>query len=396
MNSALVQQYLLTHSFAELECDHAVHASRAGHKFSLNYDQIAATDSDVVAQQCRGIILARVDGSPVLTDTEVVGETVVLARPFDRFFNYGQGAAVKIDFSSPTVKRLEKLDGTLGILYFDIFTDQWCLGTRSVPNADVPMNDKGLTFRMLFEKCLFDTTGLNWEQFTHIMWKNYTCLFEITSPDNQVVVPYDDYRVTLLGMRNTATGEELYNHLFHSNYTPVPSVKTIDIPEVTLEGILGMVNAQNPVKFEGCVVVDTATGQRVKIKHPGYVNLSHIKNSVGNSERRLLQIVLTGKEDDVKFMLPTPIQQQIELFKTNLVVFVEKLTTCINSFQGVDRKTVALECQAKNHWIAPVMHILFPKKPVDKSVQEQVWNYVRKQGDSDSGTDFILKSIQST
>jgi hypothetical protein len=112
--NTLIQQYLLTHTFADLEKDHAVHASRAGHKFSLNYDQIAATDSDLVAQQCRGIVLARVDGSPVLTDTEVVGETIILARPFDRFFNYGQGSAVKIDFSSPTVKRLEKLDGTLG------------------------------------------------------------------------------------------------------------------------------------------------------------------------------------------------------------------------------------------------------------------------------------------
>lgn len=393
--NTLIQQYLLTHSFADLERDHAVHASRAGHKWSLNYDQIAATDSDLVAQQCRGIVLARVDGSPVLTDTEVVGQTVVLARPFDRFFNYGQGSAVKIDFSLPTVKRLEKPDGTLGILYFDIFMDQWCLGTRSVSNADVPMNDKGLTFRMLFEKCLFDTTGLNWNQLTGITWKENTYLFEITSPDNQVVIPYDDYRLTLLGIRNTVTGEELCNHLFYSDYMPVPSVKTIDIPEITLEGILEMVNAQNPVKFEGCVVVDTTTGQRVKIKHPGYVNLSHIKNSIGNSERRLLQIVLTGKEDDVKFMLPVPMQEQMELFKVKLVGFVKTLTECINSFQGVDRKTVALECQAKKYWITPVMNILFPKKPTDKSVQEQVWDYVRKQGESDSGTDYVLKELST-
>ena len=54
----LVQDFLRTGSLASLHTVHGVKCRIAGHKASFNYDQINARDSDELAQQCRGLILA--------------------------------------------------------------------------------------------------------------------------------------------------------------------------------------------------------------------------------------------------------------------------------------------------------------------------------------------------
>ena len=101
----LVQQYLETHTLGDLVRDHGVYASfsKSGHKFSLNYDQIEAKESDPLAQECRGLILSLTDGQHIVGVTDasgrtnrdhvVLGPTKILAYPMNRFFNHGQGSA---------------------------------------------------------------------------------------------------------------------------------------------------------------------------------------------------------------------------------------------------------------------------------------------------------------
>lgn len=112
-NYLLVQDYLLTHTFAELRAEHGVkfRPSACGRKVSMNYDMIEAHDSNKIAQECRGLVLAKVDNSVFVGESEIIGETKVLARPFHRFFNLGQDAAAKIDFNDPETRFYEKLDG---------------------------------------------------------------------------------------------------------------------------------------------------------------------------------------------------------------------------------------------------------------------------------------------
>src|SRR5574338_666430 len=217
----LVQEYLETHTFGDLAREHGVYASfsKSGHKWSLNYDQIEAKESDPLAQECRGLILALEDGSPVIAtgttgfatrDATCPGKTTILAYPMKRFFNYGQGAAAEINWSDPGLAVLEKLDGTLCIVYYDKFTDQWCVATRSVPEADLLMDNGIYTFRTLFEKALYDTTGgLPFEQFAAILDKNITYSFELTTPYNRIVVAYPECRITLLAARKLSSLKEV-------------------------------------------------------------------------------------------------------------------------------------------------------------------------------------------
>ena len=85
----LVVEYLKTHTAAELMAEHGVKFSigTRPHKASLNYDQLASRQNDPLACECRGLVLCTPDGSP-LPREGVIGETVVLAQAFDRFFNH--------------------------------------------------------------------------------------------------------------------------------------------------------------------------------------------------------------------------------------------------------------------------------------------------------------------
>lgn len=105
----LVQKYLMFKSLQELEAEHGVKHRISQHKISLNYDQIEAKDSDPLAQECRGLILTPVQGS-IVTEAPL-GETRILARPFDRFFNLGQEAAVPVGLDHPETRFYEKMDG---------------------------------------------------------------------------------------------------------------------------------------------------------------------------------------------------------------------------------------------------------------------------------------------
>jgi len=95
----LVQEYLKTKSFGDLAREHGVYASfsKSGHKWSLNYDQIEAKESDPLAQECRGLILSAVDGKSFLNQAVIVngklsydnivpGDTTILAYPIEKIF----------------------------------------------------------------------------------------------------------------------------------------------------------------------------------------------------------------------------------------------------------------------------------------------------------------------
>ncbi len=204
-NEPLVVEYLRTHSAADLLAAHGVKLSSGtrGYKASLNYDQLQAKDSDPLACECRGLILATPDGRPLPTDG-VVGETIVMARPMDRFFNHGAGAAPAVDIEHPESRVFEKLDGTLCIVYWDQHAREWCVATRAVCDADRTIDGFGEhTFRTLFEHALREHVGLSFDAFTEKLFSLWTYCFELTTPQNRIVVDNRESKVHCLAIRDT-------------------------------------------------------------------------------------------------------------------------------------------------------------------------------------------------
>lgn len=320
----LVQQFLETHTFEDLQRLHGVYASfsKSGHKFSLNYDQIEAKESDPLAQECRGLILSCDHGQSLLPSGFLgpkpsyshicPGKTKILAFPMKRFFNYGQGAAANINWADKSISVLEKLDGTLCIVYFDTITDKWCVATRSVPEADLIMDNGIFTFRTLFEKALKETSGISFDLFTKNLNKENTYCFELTTPYNRIVVSYTNCQITLLAARNIITGQEIDIADLSLEIPGIPLVKKYAF--TSINQIIEWVSSLDPIQMEGVVIKD-GNFNRIKVKNAAYVAFNKCRDTL-SSERNRLEVILLEKEDDVAPFLPDDFAK--DLFKIKI------------------------------------------------------------------------------
>lgn len=438
----LVQEYLKDHTFGQLAAEHGVYASfsKSGHKFSLNYDQIEAKESDPLAQECRGLILALASHRPVFgqimpdgklnRDNLEPGETIVLAYPMKRFFNHGQGAAAEINWSDPQLSVLEKLDGTLCIVYYDPITDLWCCATRSVPEADLPMDNGKFTFRTLFEKALKDTCGLSFYDFTKWLNKKITYCFELTTPYNRIVVNYQECRVTLLASRELYSGYKEFNfaqlgamdwveydlldqktkdHLTSlgknkentpSAFVPVP-FDLYGVPVVraytlkTIDDIHNYVSNQNPLEHEGVVILDS-NFNRIKVKNAAYVAFNKARDILGASDRNCLELILSEKEDDVMPALPKEIQDNLLKIKEGYrgwlkdqeAVYAEVYAEAQSI--SPDKKTFAVLLSKKNIKFSGVFFAMFDGKAT--SVKDFI---VKSRKDGTWANSFLDKILES-
>lgn len=306
-----IQKYLQEYSLEELKIKHGVEAKVFGHKASFNYNQIEASSKDGLANQCRGLILSTPDGSPLSTEG-IIGETIVLAYAMDRFFNYGEGAAAKINWKQ--ARLLEKLDGTLIIVYFDKFQDRWCVATRSLPEATHPIeNYPNYTFQSLFEEGIKD-----WNAFISQLEIGCTYWFELISPYNQVIVRYDDIKIYSLGKRDN-TLCECDAKIIDGTY--FPEEYNLD----NIEDVIKFINARSPKDYEGLVALQKPKYNRVKIKSVTYVAAHRLLGKLqteayDKTYRAALSIILAEKVDDMISILPDEHIERIKKFQKQCAV----------------------------------------------------------------------------
>lgn len=366
MNIPLVVEYLLTHSTEDLMLDHGVRiacASSRPYKASLNYDQISAKDADLLAQECRGLVLATLDGSPIPMSGPV-GSLQVLARPMDRFFNLGQGSAHEVDdegLAHPDARVWEKVDGTLCIVYCDTIIGEWCVATRSVPDADRLIDGFGdHTFRSLFDEALRQR-GMDFADLTSRLAPSATYCFELCSPRaGSGVVQYESESLHLLAVRMTATGEEFCPSDLSAILPVVASY-----PASSVEALRSMIEARSPAEAEGVVLRlagRTATGgyRRVKVKSTAYVAAHGLSSAVGASPRNLLRIILKGMWDDMAPMCKAHLRERGDALREAFNAWsakVDGLYIEMRQMYGDDRKAFAVAVQAAGLPIAPLMSL---------------------------------------
>lgn len=361
-----VQEFLLTNSFGELIAKHGVYASPSKDRrvVSINYDQIETKDSDWLAWDCRGLILAKIDGSEFQFNSSnkldldcVVGDTQILAYPMRRFFNYGQEFCSKIEWSDNRLSIQIKSDGTLIIVYFNKLTNKWAAATRKVPEADLLMDNKIYTFRTLFEMALFETCQLTFDQFTNLLNKNYTYCFELCSKLNQIVVDYPKPQVVFLAVRDLTNLQEI-DPLDFKDIIPVPQPHTY--AHASVEDLVNLVATFNPTEHEGFVVRDS-NFRRLKIKSPAHGLASKMRDSLF-SERNCMELILLGKEDDVLAMdfLPKEITNNIVKIKTGLQKVIKVYDETYKSMRvmaGSKKDFALLIKEVKGIWGSPLYAI---------------------------------------
>lgn len=244
----------------------------------FKYDQIESPMAVRIVQECRGLILDSVN------DWEVV------AFPFTKFFNHGEGHAAPIDWKTARVQ--EKLDGSLMTLYW--FDNDWHVASSGNPDAAGKINDFNITFKDLF----WDTWAA--ENYTvSNLDRGVTYMFELTSQFNRVVVPHMTPRLTLIGMRTIHTHQEIPVML--GGFAGFKTVR--EFPLGSFEDIVKSFDTFDGIRQEGYVVVD-GNFNRVKVKHPAYVALHHVKDSLANSKKKLVEIIRTNESAEFLVYFP--------------------------------------------------------------------------------------------
>lgn len=308
-----VQRYLLSKTLRDLKREHGVDFKVADYKVILNYNQIEARSGDRIAEECRGLILRKADKSSI-DESRPLGETKILNFAFRRFYNHGDPACAKIDWDSAIVQ--EKADGTLCMLYFDDVKDEWHVSTRKVPEADLPINGHDMTFRQLFEKALFETSGLSFQEFAAELEKGVTYAFELCTPFNRVQVHHDNYKLYFLLVRELKGNLEMPLEWMSLD---VPPVKTH--PFSSIDDLVSFVNSRSSLEAEGVVIVDK-NFNRIKIKSLEYTTRARLQDVYGNSPKNCLTLILSGKDDDVYPHVPGPIQELLNSLKVKVKDFI--------------------------------------------------------------------------
>lgn len=327
----LAQEYLQTHTLADLYKNHGVRASVYDHLISLNYHQMNAKASDPLACQCRGIVLKHnkrlsSDDSNPLNNDIIVGETEIYAWPFTRFFNYHESASNQHMFDWETASVQEKLDGTLCIVYYDFTRECWNVGTRNTPFAQFPTNvyDKEQTVRNLFDTAIHLQTGKDTDTVMDSMdpERQHTWMFELTSPANRIVVKYDSLSVTCLGRRNMQTGMESNPFVLAQEHNlPIPDIYPLN----TLQDVITFVQKRPPDKHEGVVLCD-ANFKRAKVKSSAYIAGNLVQGQLSSSPRHLTETIIAEGWDEVAPSLPG---------------YLQKLGSCMNdAFRDIVKRHI--------------------------------------------------------
>lgn len=207
-----------------------------------------------LVQEARGIII----------DTEALD---VVCWPFRKFGNHVESYADRIDWS--TARVLEKVDGSIIKLWYDKKSFKWQFSTNGTIRAEKAHVDDcvGLCFDTVIKRA--DNYGCI--QFDNLN-KDYTYIFELVSPETQVIIKYPSTSLFHLGTRNNLNGEELD--------VDIGIKKPASYPITSLEECIKaalILNKQNEtedipseISAEGFVVVD-GCWNRVKVKSPDYI-----------------------------------------------------------------------------------------------------------------------------
>ena len=281
-----------------------------------------------------------------------VGTWTHVCRPFDRFFNSGEGAAVSIDWSS--ARSTTKEDGSLLCLWY--YGGRWQVSTKGSPNAGGNVGDRPFTFSQLFWD-VWSELGYRQEDLT--IGKTY--VFELLTPWNKVVVRQNCNRLVLIAVRDNLSGEETDVREYAPYLTVVKSYDLNDLQDIT-----ATFAELDPLNFEGYVVVDKDYN-RIKVKHPGYVALHHMVS--GMSRKNILELVRQGESSEFLTYFPEYSADFLEI-QGKYLALVSDLDTLWEAIKDLSvGKEFAMGAQ-KSVYPGPLFEIKRRGTPIKVSLRE--------------------------
>ena len=360
----------------------------------FSYNMIESPMDNPIVQASRGCIL------------DSANNWGVVCWGFNKFFNLGEPNAAVVDWT--TVKFYEKADGSLIQVYY--YDGKWHTATTGTPDAGGEVNGYGLSFSDLFWKALelyYDEETVSLMRglkeldpdgkFAMAKMSGMTFMFELVGPMNQVVVSYD-LGLKLLGIRDQNGQEHTTNMNCAQYFYDVPrpkkyKYKSLDEAMILFDQVEGH-------QFEGFVAVD-ANFNRVKIKHPGYVNLHRIRD--GLSRPGIMELIQKGDSEEVVVYFPQlkEMHDAMKIWFENLVVRLEAAYATVSHL--TIRKDYALAVQAMNLPFKNTLFNLLKGKSIRASLSDaqsrdllEVYDREFRLGTGDEGAAKALLAYADT
>ena len=339
----------------------------------FNYTEKATFDREWndVTRTCRGLIV----------NTETLK---VVARPFPKFFNWNEPTAPDIK-PDERVHVLDKVDGSLGILYRYPSNRKWGIATRGSFTSDQAIHASDL-FR--------DSTGPDYMMSTKYKYFDaYTQLFEIVYPANRVVLDYGDSDYLFyLGAVVIETGfimpvSTMTSEMIHEMGFQHPEI----FGNMTMNEALSMPPRPNS---EGIVLLtnDDPPQRMVKIKQEDYVRMH--KTIFGLNARVIWERMRSESAEDIQYGVPEEfwpwiMSTYVDLSRTiaEIVVYAKEIYRHIVATlpDGWTRKDFALmvrdmkeACPPGTYDFSKYLFLLLD----GKSIHEVAWKAVKPSADS--------------
>lgn len=161
-----------------------------------------------------------------------------------------------------------------------------------------------------------------------ILNPRYTYMFELISPFNRIIVPYREISLRHIGTRDNETLQEL------DTYIGIPKPKEFSFK--SLEECLQAAQ-KLPYNNEGYVIVDEKWN-RIKIKSPAYVAVQHLKNDGVLTKRRILEMLLKNKHEELLTYFPE-YSNKIQEVQDKIKQFEEAMEAVIQEAQNTQFAT---------------------------------------------------------
>jgi hypothetical protein len=329
----------------------------------FNYTQHCQFEQtwDDITRQCRGLIMNVKTGE-------------ILARPFPKFFNYGEHVSKGWAIPTTKPKVYEKLDGSLGILY--VLNGRPAIATRGSFTSDQAI------WATHWYRANCTIVGQN-----VLPPKDETFLFEIIYPENRIVVNYDFSGLVFLASIDIRTGKQIPRKMQGTLMNMIRDAKEIPYTDMpTLEKM-------DEPNSEGFVLFYPEENVRMKIKFPEYVRLHRIITGV--NEIALWEMLRDDKPfDELLEKVPDEFHQWVKNVVNKLVneynaivgqCYKDRIKMDLTVGDDATRKEIALFIQ-KNCQYPSVMFAKLDNKPLGPII----WRMLRPSGAKVFKTDIDL------
>lgn len=266
----------------------------------------------------------------------IEGEWTLVSLPPTKFFNFGEhvGWGTPMDLNDVAMV-MDKLDGSL-ISTVRTRANAWFLKSKTSFTSKQAVDAKG----WLYSQREFVNA------VAALVRNNYTVNFEWVSPDNQIVVGYNEPKLIVLNARHMLTGEYLRHDELTYCVGEENVVKTVGGIEDHNRFIL---EADKMTGIEGFIICFN-NGLWVKHKTEAYCILHKTKDAI-NTPRKLWEACVMETADDLRALFrddPISIQKIVameELASKCYTAVHKSVYNFFNENKDLDRKSYAIKGQ---------------------------------------------------